>query len=648
MGRFKRKDVRILQRFWAEKFSSTVDQIQQDGSYSDYVKKFVNYSAPLPHMEESVLRDAFLTGLEPNLQAEVVSRYPQTLEDCMREAQLVNDRNMTLTMTKAEGKMIEYKKGEGSVGKAQEGMEKGVVRKTDFPMKQVTIPIEGNYQRSEPPVKRLSDAEFRSRLDKGLCFKCNEKYSSGHRCRMKEKRELMLFIMNEEEGNEEENMIKENTEAVLELNNLDLNKKKEIELNTITGLTSKGTMKLRGEIEGREVVVLIDSGATHNFVHYKIIEEMKIPSEADTTFAATIGDGTCCKGRGLCKRLEVKLQGITVVADFLLIELGNVDAILGMQWLDTTGTMKIHWPSLTMSFWVGRKQIELKGDPSLIRAECSLKTIEKTWEKEDQGFLLSLLNYEIEENENGIEELTKKGDEEDTPMIRTLLQQYTDLFEDPKGLPPKRAIDHRIMVMPNQQPINVRPYKYGHVQKEEIEKLVVEMLQAGVIRPSRSPYSSPVLLVRKKDGGWRFCVDYKKLNQVTTSDKFPIPVIEELLDELHGATVFSKLDLKSGYHQIRMNEEDIEKTAFRTHKGHYEFVVMPFGLTNAPATFQSLMNQVFKPFLRRCVLVFVDDILVYSTDLSEHEKHLGMVFAVMRDNQLFANKKKCVIAHSQI
>lgn len=232
--------------------------------------------------------------------------------------------------------------------------------------------------------------------------------------------------------------------------------------------------------------------------------------------------------------------------------------------------------------------------------------------------------------------------------VDSLLIQYKHLFQEPAGLPPQRPYDHHITLVPGAQPVNIRPYRYAPHQKTEIEKQVQDMLASGIIQQSVSPFASPVLLVKKKDGSWRFCVDYRQLNAITVKNKHPLPIVDELMDELAGACYFSKLDCRSGYHQIRVAQGDEFKTAFKTHNGLFEFRVMPFGLTNAPASFQGAMNMIFAPLLRKSVLVFMDDILVYSRTLEDHIHHLQQVLQLLQDNQFLLKESKCVFAQQSL
>ncbi|KAD6119714.1 hypothetical protein E3N88_10985 [Mikania micrantha] len=318
-----------------------------------------------------------------------------------------------------------------------------------------------------------------------------------------------------------------------------------------------------------------------------------------------VGSGERLPCSGIAKQVELNIQKSTVIVDLYVLPLQGWDLVLGVSWLSTLGPVITNYAAATFEFVLNGTKILWQGDTT-----STIQPIQF----------------------NGLRRLAQTDAITYYVHLR-LMTEDPPLLQCPDDI---RQINHRVSP----------PYRYPHFQKQEIERLVTEMLQQGIIRHSNSPYSSPVLLVRKKDGTWRFCVDYRALNAITIRDRFPIPSIDELFDELHGACYFSKFDLLSGYHQIRLQENVIAKTAFRTHEGHYEFLVMPFGLTNAPSTFQRLMNDVFLPYLRKFVLVFFDYILVYSSSWATHLSHLQN--QTLAANSLVAKLSKCTFGQQNI
>lgn len=231
-----------------------------------------------------------------------------------------------------------------------------------------------------------------------------------------------------------------------------------------------------------------------------------------------------------------------------------------------------------------------------------------------------------------------KANVDSIPIIR----EFPDVFPDDfSGDLIDKEIEFTIEVLLGTQPVSKAPYRMAPTELKKLKVQLQELLDKKFIRPSTSPWGAPVLFMKKIDGLLRLCIDYRELNKVTVKKIYPLPRIDDLFDQLQGAQVFSKIDLRSGYHQLKVKPGDIEKTAFRTRYGHYEFLVMPFRVTNAPTAFMDLMNRIFKPFLDEFVVVFIDDILIYSKNREEHERHLRIALQALREQKLYAKLTKC-------
>ncbi|XP_022957288.1 uncharacterized protein LOC111458730 [Cucurbita moschata] len=332
---------------------------------------------------------------------------------------------------------------------------------------------------------------------------------------------------------------------------------------------------------------------------------------------------------------SVTVSGRVIEATLIVLSMLDFDVILGMDWLGEnralidceTRIVTLRLPSGDSFTYKG---VIPKRTPSVVTALKAKKMIRNG----ASAFLASVTL----DSRNG-----------QAVSSVHIVREFIDVFpEDLPSLPPVREVDFGIDLEPGTAPISKAPYRMAPAELRELKEQLQELLDKGFIRPSVSPWGAPVLFVKKKDGSLRLCIDYRELNKVTIKNKYPLPRIDDLFDQLQGATVFSKIDLRSGYHQLRIREEDIPKTGFRSRYGHYEFLVMSFGLTNAPAVFMELMNRVFKEFLDTFVIVFIDDILVYSKSEVEHEGHLRKVLTILRTQRLYAKFSKCEFWLSEV
>ncbi|CAN1768730.1 Retrovirus-related Pol polyprotein from transposon 17.6 [Linum perenne] len=381
-------------------------------------------------------------------------------------------------------------------------------------------------------------------------------------------------------------------------------------------------------ILGLSVYALFDSGSTHSFVSEKCLSSLGVvASSLSVSWGVRTPLGTSVRVDRVCRGCKVLVGGVEFLADLMVLPFNEFDVILGMDWLARHGALLDCQKKEVLLQVGGDGQVVFKGVRKRESAPMGVISAMQAFSLIQEGCEALLVQVSVDRNE----ELEK------VPVAR----EFADVFEELPGAPIEREVEFNIELVPGTAPISIPPYRMAPAELNELKEQLQELLDKGFIRPSVSPWGAPVLFVKKKDGSMRMCIDYRRLNKATIKNRYPLPRIDDLFDQLQGAEVFSKIDLRSGYHQLKVEEGSVPMTAFRTRYGHYEFLVMPFGLTNAPAAFMALINKVFHEYLDKFVIVFIDDILIYSKTREEHEEYLRIVFHRLREQQLFAKFSKC-------
>ncbi|KAL5565101.1 hypothetical protein UlMin_028265 [Ulmus minor] len=631
---------------YAERFERETEFLnfkQENMIVADAVRKFERLAKLCPYLvpteEHRVKRMLEMFRPDISLSVEGGSDPPTTTTDCVEHAyraehrlnQLKEMRNRMYenkqkqnnqSSNQNRGQQVSQPQGQNKNNKRKGNSQANRDSRQPAPKKNnATYPTCGKCGKNHPgECRQGSTACYKCGKEGHFARKCTVK-SSGDSQQNRNKEGQFRSLQTLTEGPAEE----QDTKNVLEPN-------ARVYAYTKGDAEAGGSKVITGQLPVAYVLarVLIDSGATHSFISTVFADSLHRSKDTiRQTFRTVLPSGEIMLSSYWLRAVPVVVSEREMSVDLVVLDMIDYDVILGMDFLSKYGAT-IDCKAKVVSFQPpGEEQFTFCGDKySKQKMFVSAMKARKWLDSGCTGYLAA------------VADTTKKAKVElnEVPVVK----EFVDVFpEELPGLPPDREVTFEIEVLPGTAPISKAPYRMAPAELKELQTQLQELLEKGFIRPSHSPWGAPVLFVKKKDGTLRMCIDYRGLNKVTIQNKYPLPRIDDLFDQLKGAVVFSKIDLRSGYHQLRIKESDIPKSAFRTRYGHYEFLVMPFGLTNAPAAFMDLMNRVFKAYLDKFVIVFIDDILVYSRSQEEHANHLRMVLQTLVEHRLYAKFSKC-------
>ncbi|XP_072056245.1 uncharacterized protein [Arachis hypogaea] len=490
-------------------------------------------------MDYVLLLDRFVGGLHPDLKREVKSHSPNSLLQAVALAKLFDEKFFPASSRSRTPTMPflthSQKPPFTSASKAHADTPTPTPRTPSAPPLLPTPP-------KSNPLRKLSPIEIQFRHDKGLCFTCDEKFSPSHKCSSKH----YFIIQSVEELPPDQDLPEEHLSPPVSTPDQDSTTEEphHLSFNALSGVPSRKSIQFTGSIAGKQLRIIMDGGSSDNFIHPELSTMLALPIFPAPKFAVEVGNDALLHCEGEVCNVPFTIQGHTLSISTFVLSIASKELVLGDSWLETLDTHLVNYKDKFITFLAGDRLVTLQGEKWQGPTQAHFSQFRRLF---SVSAIAELYTLQVQSPETPV---PSPLDFPSTmpPELASLLTDFTTVFQIPHSLPPLRTHDHSITLFPNSSPVKVRPYQYPHSQKAKIKCIVAELVSEGMVQPSTSPFSSPVLLVKKKDGTWHFCMDYRALNVVTVKDSFPMPAVDGLLDELFGAQFFSKLDLRSGYH----------------------------------------------------------------------------------------------------